>query len=340
ALLIVAVFELFLHTRDPMRLIAYASDEGQYHAVRDTIDAQGPAEVALVGSSQMREGVIMETLQAELQKRLGRAVHVANYATRGARLDAMAAVVQYLQKQPKPPQLIVVGLSPRDLRADTIDWPRVALFWDFSDWRAAYGQAGWPVTDVLPVVIRNAAGRVLHTLRYREEISLTLQRLFTPLGVVAREGGNPILGQLTDQHEGGRGLRSLASSQRPIRRLLDRAKDSYLVKEPPAPRPAMAGSLRDLTHALAADPTRGLLVQMPVAEHLQAFLDQAGQTAAFQAAVSAEAGANGLMYIPVDQQGFRPTNDHFSDLQHHNRPGAEAYAGWLANVIADRLSNP
>lgn len=339
ALAIVAVVEIVLHTFDPMKLIAYASDEGQYHAVRDIVEAKGPAEVALVGSSQMREGVVMPMLKAELETKLGRPVHVANYATRGARLDAMDAVVRFLQQQPTPPALIVVGLSPRDLRADTVDWPRVALFWDFADWRAAYAKAGWPVTDVLPVVARNAAGRVLRTLRYREEISLTLQRQFGSLGVNAREDRNPILGDETDQHQGGRGQRTMTTPAASLRSIMNRTKGTYLFDEKPAPRPAMKAALHDLTSAFAARPAGGLLIQMPVAEYLQTALDRSGQTKAFQKAVTAQAAQAGVEYLSVDRQGFRPTNDHFSDLQHHNRPGAEAYSAWLADVLAGRLSS-
>ncbi|MGC4030881.1 MAG: hypothetical protein QM754_03915 [Tepidisphaeraceae bacterium] len=116
ALLVVAGVEVYLHTFPKMKLIAYASDEGQYHAVRDTVDAIGPAEVALIGSSQMREGVTMPLLIAETEKRLGRRVTLSNYAVRGARLDGFDAIVQFLQRQPVPPKLIIVGVSQRDLR--------------------------------------------------------------------------------------------------------------------------------------------------------------------------------------------------------------------------------
>ncbi|MDB5328066.1 MAG: hypothetical protein JWM57_3635 [Phycisphaerales bacterium] len=341
ALAIVAAVEVFLHTRDRLSLIAYASDEGQYHAVRDTVRAIGPAEVALVGSSQMREGVVMPALVAELEKRLGRKVRVANYATRGARLDAMNGVVRFLQKQPNPPKLIVVGLGPRDLRADTVDWPRVALFWDAGDWWKTYKRYGFGATDLLPVVIRNLAGRVLYTLNFREEISLALQRPFMHAGLAldTYEDGNPILGQVSSQHEGSRGQRSLSKLKVPLKKLFDRAVDSYMFAEPAKARPAMKGALHDLVNAFAANPQQGLLVQMPVARVLQAAIDNKGQSKAFLSTVTAEATATGVGFIPSDKQGVHPTDDDFSDLQHLNRPGAEAFGIWLANEIAARLSN-
>ena len=341
ALALVAAVEVFLHTRDRLSLIAYASDEGQYHAVRDTVRAIGPAEVALVGSSQMREGVVMPALVAELEKRLGRKVHVANYATRGARLDAMNGVVRFLQKQPNPPKLIVVGLGPRDLRADTVDWPRVALFWDAGDWWKTYKHYGFGATDLLPVVIRNLAGRMLCSLNYREEISLALQRPFARAGLALDtvEDGNPILGQVSSQHEGSRGQRSLSRTKVSINRIFQRAQDSYMFDQPAKARPAMKSALHDVVSAFAGNPSQGLLVQMPVAAFLQKEIDNKGQTKAFLSAVTTEAAATGVGFIPSDKQGVHPTDDDFSDLQHLNRPGAEAFGIWLANEIAARLSH-
>ena len=334
ALLNVAAVEVFLHTRDPMTLIAYASDEGMYHAVKDTVAAQGAAEVALVGSSQMREGVVMPTLTAELEKKVGRPVRVANYAVRGARLDVMAAEVRFLLKQKNPPKLIVVGVSPRDVRAEEYDWPRVALFWNSRDWWRAFRRSGWETTDVLPVVIRNEAGRVLASLRYREELSMKAQRLF---GVDTPEEGNPILGQVVLQHEGSRGIRTMVNPAAAMRKIIDRVAPTYLFDKSPKPPQAMRTALHDLTTAFAANPGGGLLVQMPVAPALQDAIDKARQSRPFHALVSEEAKTAGVVYLPVGDQSFRATNEHFSDLQHLNRRGADAFAIWLSGEIAQRL---
>ena len=334
AVAMVAALEVFLHTRNPMSLIAYASDEGMYHAVKDTVAAQGAAEVALVGSSQMREGVVMPTLIVQLEKKLGRPVHVANYAVRGARLDVMAAEVRFLQRQKNPPKLIVVGVSPRDLRSDDYDWPRVALFWNAADWWTALRRFGWPVTDVTPVVLRNEAGRVLASLRYREEIAMKIRRRF---GVDQPEEGNPILGQGVLQHEGSRGVRTMTRPAAPMRKIFAGVQSTYLFDASPKPPKIMRGALHELTTAFAADPAGGLLVQMPVAEFLRVEIEKAGQIKQFQAAVTEEAKAAGVAFIPADAEGFQPTNDHFSDLQHFNKPGADAFATWLAGEIAPRL---
>lgn len=341
ALLIVLAFEVFLHTRDRLSLIAYASDEGQYHAVRDTIRAIGPAEVALVGSSQVQQGVVMPTLVEELQTKLGRPVRVANYATRGARPDAMNAVVRYLQKQPTPPKLIVVGVGPRDVRAESIDWPRVALFWDAKDWAAAYRRYGFVATDLLPVVIRNEAGRVLYSLNYREEISLSLKRLVqkTGLNVDADEGNNPILGQVVYQHIGSRGQRSLATTSASLRRILQNAQGQYLFNKPSKPIPVMAGAMKDLAQALGRSPEASLLVQMPVADALQKQIIQSGQAKAFAALMASVSSATRVPFIPAAEQKLALTDSDFFDLQHLNRPGAEQFSRWLANQIANRMSN-
>jgi hypothetical protein len=341
ALLIVLAVECFLHTRNRLDLIAYASDEGQYHAVRDTIRAEGPADVALVGSSQVQQGIVMPLLVEELEKKLGKPVRVANYATRGARPDAMNAVVRYLQKQPTPPKLIVVGVGPRDLRAESVDWPRVALFWDAADWAAAYRRYGFISTDLLPVVFRNEAGKFLYSLNYREEISLTIKRAFQKVGfnLDTDDGNNPIRGEVVYQHIGSRGQRSLANTNVSLKRILLNAQSQYLFNKPAKPIPAMAAATKDLVQALGRSPQASLLVQMPVAEALQNQIIQSGQAKAFGTLVTTLSADARVPFIPADEQNLSLTNSDFYDLQHLNRPGAEKFSRWLANRIADRMSN-
>jgi hypothetical protein len=341
---IVIAFEIFLHTRPRESLIPYTTDLGQYQAVREYIETRGLAEVALVGSSQMREGVVMPRLIDLITKQAGRHVTVANYATRGARIDGFEAVIDEVLSRPTKPRVIVVGLGVRDLRAEGPDLPRIATFFDLGDWWREYRRSGWRATDVLPQAVRNELGRAVFTLRFRETIgtrikdvvgrSLRLPELqYTP-------EPNPITGGATLQHEGTRGTNSLATTKQAMRRVFGRAKENYNWTLPAEPTPAMRDRLRSAVAKLDAFSAAGgrvILIEMPVAAVWRKQLDDAGFHAPFDAAVRAAVSGTAVQYVPADGIPLTMTDAEFSDLQHHNRPGAEKFSDWLAGLISQQL---
>lgn len=334
AVLVVAV-ELALRGIGRMKLIAFATDEGQYHAARDTIDAQGPAEVSLIGSSQMREGVSMPFLLSELKQLTGRQAWAANYAMRGARVDVLDAAVRYLKRQPHPPKLIVVGISARDIRAEEPDWPRVAIFWSPADWWAEFKQRRATALGVLPVVVRSEVGRAIWSLRYREEISLWTRRHFARFGVDADEENNPILGETTTQHLGKRGVSTFLAGLVPLHRMFDAAKDSYLLDHSPRPPKVMLQRLQMLANNFRAEPA-SLWVEMPVAIPLREVLDRVGQIEAFNTAVIQTVHGKAIDFQPVAAEPAL-ANKLFRDLQHLNRNGAKLFSRWLAGEIVKHL---
>ncbi len=346
AILIVIAFEIFLRTRPPHELIAYpelaASDDQTvtYKAVRQTIAADGPADVALIGSSQMREGVSMPVLIDALHQS-HRNLTVANYATRGARADAMQAAVQFLLHQKTPPKLIVIGLSVRDLRTQDIDWPRLAIFWDAGDWLTEAPAMGWPATDVLPTVIRNEAGKIVRTLAYRDQLAIDLASPIAPIfGLNIDREGNPILGEQTSQHAGGRGLRDLINPRIAPRRMLAMARQSYAYAEPAKPSEPLTRRLQTMIRQIESAGVKAVIVQMPVADYLENELEKRGLNKAFDRSVNSLIAGTSVRYIPTASQPFKPTHAHFTDMQHFNRPGAEAFSQWLATEIGTAYSTP
>jgi hypothetical protein len=340
AIAVVAVFEIFLHTRPRESLIPYTTDLGQYQAVREFIETRGPAEVALVGSSQMREGVVMPRLIEAVSKQAGRPVTVANYATRGARVDGFEAVIDEVLSRPTKPKVIVVGLGVRDLRAQGPDLPRIATFFDLGDWWREYRRAGWRATDVLPQAVRNELGRVVFTLRFRETISTRIKdALGRSLGLQELQytpEPNPITGGATLQHEGSRGANSLATTKQAMRRLLARAKENYNWSLPAEPTPVMRDRLRLMVtklDAFCAGGGRVIVIEMPVAAAWRKQLEDAGFHAPFDAAVRAAAEGKAIDYFSAGRIPLTMSDAEFSDLQHHNRAGAEKFSDWLAGVV-------
>jgi len=343
AIAILIAFELFLRTRDPHTLIAYpkrAAGDDQtvtYKAVREYIALDGPAEVALVGSSQMREGVTMPVLIDEIRARAGRDLRVANYAARGARADAMEAVVHYLLSQPTKPRLIVIGLSVRDLRTDDLDLPRMAVFWNARDWWRETGKIGWRATDVLPIVIRNEASQVSWTLRFRDQLAIELVKPFARFGISVESEGNPIVGEQTLQHAGSRGLRNLTEIRIAPRRMLAAARLSYDYPAGPKPSETMTLRLRSLLQQIELAGVRAIIVEMPVADRLKTDLTRVGLLKWFNRSVTTLTIETPIRFIPTTAQPIQPGPEHFSDLQHHNRIGAELFSQWLAGEMAGEL---
>jgi lysophospholipase L1-like esterase len=336
ALGVLFAIELVLHAVDERKLIAYASDYGQYNAVRDHI-ALGPAEIALVGSSQLREGVSMPVLIEELEKKLGRKVSVSNYALRGARVDAANAVVEDLLSQPEKPNLILVGLSVRDLRGGPRDYPRLTTFWDWADWWKYVRIDGWDVVDVTPQMVRKSIGDYSHLMKHREKFAIALDGLFEPLGVRSKEEPNPILGQGTYQHFEGRGLRRLDEAKVGRRHLIARIRENYSSIDGPKTTPDMIHDFGELAQQLQNAPCKSLLLEVPVSDLLNRLLINDGLRKHYDRAIAQVLTEHPVAYWPVADQPFKPGDEHFSDLQHLNRPGAEEYARMLAEKIAQEL---
>lgn len=346
AILIVIVVELFLRTRDRQNLIAYpelgvgGDQTVTYYAVREYIELGSEGDVVLVGSSQMREAVVMPRLIQRVDQELGRPVRIRNYATRGARADVMEAVVKTILEQPRKPSLMIIGLSVRDLRTQVLDLPRLAIFWRLSDWWQAFREIGSPVTSVLPIVIRNEFSRICYSLRYRDQLSIELSK---PLArwfgySVAREP-NPIIGQMSWQHLGGRGLRNLVNPRISPRRMLIMARQSYAYEEGPKPSEPQTRRLQSLIRRTETSGVPTLIVEMPVADYLQKDLSARKLPQEFQRSVRSLVNGTSIRFIPVSEQPFQPDRTHFSDLQHFNRRGAEQFSDYLAELIVQHLSD-
>lgn len=88
ALLIFLGVDVGLRFINPKRVIAYEPGIHEYHAVRTYIDTLGPAEVAFVGSSQTREGILAGDVRRILETNGVKNVEVANYGVAGMRPTA------------------------------------------------------------------------------------------------------------------------------------------------------------------------------------------------------------------------------------------------------------
>ncbi len=344
---IFALVEIYLHTRDPHTLIAYpqlaAADDQTvtYKAVREYIELDGPAEIALIGSSQMREGVSMPYLIDQLKSR-GVTNSVANYSVRGARVDVMETIIHLLSRQKKQPKLIIIGMSVRDLRGEP-DYPRMATFWDAGKYfREIDSQNGFSKLPVTPIVIRNELGEISNTLRYRDQLAMSFAKPFEMFGVVYRQDLNPIIGQQAFQLQGNRGLKRLdeaLAGRVSLRKILANARKNYYWNEPPEPNPLLLSRLDMAMKTTRVHGIRTIIVEMPVAKVWDNELQKSGLSGAFNKAMVNSTTGTEVRFVQVKDQPGEYTDEYFSDLQHHNRPGAERFSLWLAGEIADIMKS-
>jgi hypothetical protein len=166
ALGIVAAVELVFRAIPPQWIIPRESGEIEYYTSRYAIDAFGPAEVSIVGSSRAKAGIVLPELHASLRSRRGAPVTVANYSTAGARADESHAMVEYLLRAGRP-RILLYGVTPRDLLGNEPRYARSSIFWSASDWMRAAREDRNGAMRVLPVFIRSIIGQHYYTLRYR-----------------------------------------------------------------------------------------------------------------------------------------------------------------------------
>ena len=205
ALALLLVLELAVRWLHPSGTVPYTVDgQGEYRALGPEIEAFGPARVSIVGSSRVREALLLPLLHQLLEDELGTAPSVASYAIGGAHAAEVELVARKLLAAKTPPDLIVYGLTPRQL-LDKKRPRKSAYLWDLAGWWEERRLRGGMIDEFLPQVVRNELARHVHAYRYREEIAAALatpasenfwMRLAT--GLILRDTPrSPMRGELT-----------------------------------------------------------------------------------------------------------------------------------------------
>jgi hypothetical protein len=170
ALAFLVALELAVRWVHPSGTVPYSVEGlGEYRALGPELEAFGPARVSIVGSSRAREGLLLPLLHRHLEREPGAAPSVASYAIGGARAAEVELVVHKLLASGAPPDLIVYGLTPRQL-LDKKRPRNSAYLWDLAGWWEERRVRGGMLDQFLPQVVRNELVRYVHAYRYREEI--------------------------------------------------------------------------------------------------------------------------------------------------------------------------
>ena len=330
ALLILLGVDVGLRFINPKRVIAYEPGVQEYHAVRTYIDTLGPAEVAFVGSSQTREGILAGEVRRIIESSGAGSVEVANYGVAGMRPDGVDQVVHRITRDRRPRQIILYGVSPRDLRCKARDWPRLAAFWSVSDWYENYDANPQQIGRLLPDVIRKDLSRVSRTLAYRESLRQHLTRWIT-----GQEPWRPyVFGEaLTPRHQ------MKISLDR--RRILESALLAYLANdglnrrgERPSDR-IVTDALERLVSRCRGAGVELVFYELPVAEMLLERLPE-GLYADYLRKMRRLSRADGVRFVPLKELQLEFDRSEFHDFTHLNQKGAAK----LSKAIAEQLLIP
>ena len=337
ALALLLALELAVRWVHPSGTVPYTVDGlGEYRALAPELEAFGPARVSVVGSSRVREGLLLPLLHRHLERKLGAAPSVASYAMGGARTAEVELVVRKLLAADAPPDLIVYGLTPRQL-LDKSRPRNSAYLWDLAGWWEERRVRGGMIDQFLPQVLRNELVRYVYAYRYREEIAAAfatpasedfwerlgsgLTRRDTPL--------SPMRGELTVWQ---RTMRSISWNVRAahVRRYVDRVwtPGEWSMERQERKLGAILTRCREAGVPLA-------LFEVPSAPILWEHLPK-GAYRRYRVAVGRAAEAHGVPFLTVEDLGLELTGRDFREQSHLNQHGATK----LTRAVAERVVLP
>jgi hypothetical protein len=337
ALALLLALELAVRWVHPSGTVPYTVEGlGEYRALGPELEAFGPARVSIVGSSRVREGLLLPLLRRELERELGAALSVASYAMGGARTAEVELVVRKLLAADTPPDLIVYGLTPRQL-LDKNRPRNSAYLWDLSGWWEERRVRGGLIDQFLPQVLRNQLVRYVHVYRYREEIGAAFatpasedfwERLGT--GLTRRDTPlSPMRGELTVWQRTEPAI-SWNVSAAHVRRYVERVwkPGEWSMERQQRKLDAILARCREVGAPLA-------LFEVPTAPILRAQLPKDAYRR-YRVAVERAAEAHGVPFLTVEDLRLGLTGRDFREQSHLNQRGSTK----LTRAVAERVVLP
>lgn len=330
AVAVVLAVEIALRLLPAPTFTGYGQGLGSYYEIRHAIETDGPAGVAVVGSSRGRESLVMPDLAERLASAGSGALRVGNYSCPDAKADEILLITRMLTAGDARPRAIVYFVSPRILHGETLSEQRREIFGVFPDqygaepehWLASLSEK--PLWD-----LRNVLHRHYFTFRYRHWIRNNLVA-----AIRGRTPTSPVRGGFTNWQLNAPG-RSLVN--RPVGRAqIDAYVNRLLDAEG---RYAMGGirvdALRETIRLCREQEVPLLLVAAPIAPDLmEAYPD--GLYGGFLGILAQLQEEEGVSFHTLEELGVELGREHFREQSHLNRAGAEI----LTRAVTDRLLAP
>lgn len=326
ALAIVAAVECGAHWIDPVELIPYELGQVEYQAVRLSADYLGVADVAVIGSSRAREGLVAPVLSATLKRESGRNLSVANYACAGATAEESLATLRRLLTDRQDIRLVVYGVSPRQLWGYELKYSQAALMWSWSDWWREVEVHGRDAWRYWPDVLRGQMSRYLRSLAFRARVREWTEELIQGRG----PWPTPVTGALSQWQFRGPEMAMIGN------RVGD-ARVKWYVKQllKDGRYPFGQVKLQKMEELLRTCRQAGVplvMVEMPLAKILHKHLPE-GTYQHYLEQVRGLARRENIPFIETDRLGIDLSNREFLDQSHLNLLGATRISRALATQV-------
>lgn len=329
ALLVFLACELAVRAAPARAVVPYLSTgRSTYPAVRHFVEKDGPAEVAVVGSSRARESVAAPELRAACETALGRSLTVGNYASPAASADEVESIVRILVGQARKPALILYGISPLQLSTKAAAVRHAGRLWLLADWeRERPKLAKASAERMRAMALHNEVGRWSKLYAYRDMAWIRLRAL---LGSEAIHS-NPLLGELTYQQV-----------RQPERRLSDHPVRDAAVRNYLRPRmqgdrlPLGGRASRHFESILSLCEEAGVPIvvyEVPLSETLRRNYPP-GTLERMRRIVQELTNAHRVPYLRAEDLGASFDETQFRDLSHLNLEGARRLTAILAEKAA------
>ena len=346
ALVLVGGVELVFRSVEHRTMISNMYGVAEYHAVRNYAEFEGPADVAFVGSSRTKEGIVVPAVREALAEAGLPGMRVSNYSCAGARADEVRAAVDHLLDRGRP-QLLLLGVTTRMLLGEEPRLERSAIYWTRSQWQSRLAGDG-DVWRVAPIVARNELGNASALVRFRNRPTGFFddawiaarqrqrgQSAFT-LAEVLRGDVTPssIAGAITrrQRDEGDVSLVNRPISDERVRGYVDRLliDGEYVLGE------HREAELRAVFERCRAEGVPVVAFEVPISHLLEAHLPP-GTQAEFLRRMASLCDSQGVPFVRYEG----PRGDElFAEQSHLNRGGAEILSRSLVeNVILPHLQN-
>jgi hypothetical protein len=179
----------------PSDLYPYDFLTQEYRSLIHHLNEYGSADLCFLGSSRMREAIVLPEFKRLLNESGISEIRVESYAMSGAWAADVHSVMRNIIRTGKKPKLVIYGITPDQICNNRRHAGNTSLLWNLSDWMDHYGRFG---TDryLLPKVLLNEAKTYSHILRWRDGARLFVRNVARR----QKQLSSPIRGELTPDH--------------------------------------------------------------------------------------------------------------------------------------------
>jgi len=331
ALLLVAGLEVFLQLAVPADEFPVRREIRQSAAFHRVLAADGAPEIAFVGASLMRRGVVVPEISAALQAATGREWTVANYGHHDAQAEFVEDMVLALMADDTPSQVVLYGVSPLQLNRSGFR-EHTSQLWGMSDLRREWGQRGTEVLGDVPQVLHNELKHHFRLPQLRHERVAWFKRI--AFGIPFQK--TPLRGGIYHVSPGSKAnlVDHPPTLDTPgflaLKRRIDRATDDgrWLMSD------QLIAHMKGVAAACEANGAKLVYFEIPFHRTLEHLLAPNAYPD-FYAQMEAISEETGAPFVPFSELGLTFTDAHFSDEAHLNLDGASMMtAPVMEHVIA------